>query len=194
VTDDLVARAAAAIDEAHAADPERTGGRPAELVYGERVAAWAARLVPVPGAALRLAARAQHLERWAIPRASFPAGRAGYFRWRKAVQERQGRRAREILAGAGCDAALAGRVAALVAKAVPPGDAEGQALEDAACLVFLEAELARFAAAHADYPRAKLVDILRKTWAKMSPRARELAAAIPLPDELAAIVREAVAG
>jgi hypothetical protein len=35
------------------------------------------------------------------------------------------------------------------------------------------------------------VDILRKTWGKMSPRARELALGLDLPGAIAALVREA---
>ena len=87
--------------------------------------------------------RAQHLERWAIPRSDFPLDKPGYFRWRKSLHARQGQRARELLAGA-VDEATRERVAQLVAKAAPKGDAEGQALEDAACLVFLEQEIAGF--------------------------------------------------
>jgi tRNAThr (cytosine32-N3)-methyltransferase len=186
--------ARAALDRAHEADPEREDGRAAELAYVERVERWLARLAPAPSPALKLAARAQHLERWAIPRASYPMDRPGYHRWRKAVHARQGERARELLLGAGCDRALADRVAALVAKEAPRGDAEGQALEDAACLEFLERELAAFAAQHQDYTREKFVDILRRTAAKMSPRAKQLALALPLAEPLAALLREAVAG
>lgn len=185
-------RARAALDAAHAADPERVDGAAAELRYADRIEHWVGRLVPAPSPALALAARAQHLERWVIPRSGYPLDRAGYLRWRKAVQQRQGARARELLLAAGCEAALAERVAVLVAKGAAR-DAEGQALEDAACLVFLEGELAGFAAEHGDYPRAKFVAIIAKTWAKMSPAARELALGLPLDPALRALVVDAVA-
>ncbi len=58
-------------------------------------------------------------------------------------------------------------------------------------LVFLESEIEAFAAQHADYPREKFVEILRKTWRKMSPRAQELARGLDLPAPIAALVREA---
>jgi tRNAThr (cytosine32-N3)-methyltransferase len=67
-----------------------------------------------------------------------------------------------------------------------------QALEDAACLVFLENEIEAFAAQHADYPREKFIDILRKTWRKMSPSAQQFALGLELPSAIAALVREAV--
>ncbi len=184
--------ARAALDAAHAADPERDEGRPAEHVYADRIEGWIGRLVDAASPTLRLAARAQHLERWAIPRSDYPMDRPGYHRWRRAVQARQGARARELLLASGCPTEQAERVAVLVAKNAAKGDADGQALEDAACLVFLERELAAFAGEHGDYSREKFIDIIRKTWAKMSPRAHQLALGIPLPSELAALVKEAV--
>ena len=46
---------------------------------------------------------------------------------------------------------------------------------------------------HAEYPREKFVEILRRTWRKLSPRAQELAGSLALPPEIAALVRDAVA-
>ena len=69
-----------------------------------------------------------------------------------------------------------------------------QALEDAACLVFLENEIEAFAAQHADYPREKFVDIIRKTWKKMSARGQDLAKTIALPPAIGALVGEAITG
>jgi tRNAThr (cytosine32-N3)-methyltransferase len=72
-------------------------------------------------------------------------------------------------------------------------NAGSQALEDAACLVFLENEIEDFAAQHADYPEAKFVDILRKTWKKMSPAAQAAALGLKLPPGIAALVAAATA-
>jgi Domain of unknown function (DUF4202) len=184
-------RAVAAIDAAHAADPRQEGGAPYERQYVGRLEGWVRRLVAQPSAALLLAARAQHLERWAIPRHTYPEGRGGYLRWRSDVHRRQGARVRELLATAGCEAGLVERVAELVAKAAPRGDADGQALEDAACLVFLETELEAFMHTSA---RDKTIDVLRKTWRKMSPAAQQAALALSLPKDVAAVVREALDG
>jgi len=183
---DPMETACAALDAAHAKDP---GGPDHERAYTRRIEAWTSRLVAAPSPALRLAARAQHLERWAIPRADYPEGRGGYLRWRAAVHQRQGARAQEILGASGCDAELSARVAALVSKSAPRGDAEAQALEDAACLVFLETELAAFAA---EYPREKTIDVLRKTWRKMSPAGHAEAARLTLAPDLTALVAEAL--
>jgi len=190
---DAITVARAAIDAAHANDPHRSAdGRPAELVYGERVESWLERVVDDPSPALRLAARCQHLERWTVPRTTYPMDRAGYMRWRTGLYQPQAERARELILGAGVDAAIAERVAFLVAKKDLKSDPESQALEDAVCLVFLEHEIQGFATSHAEYPEAKFMDIIAKTWRKMSERGRSLALGIPLPDALAALVRAAI--
>ncbi|HVZ66498.1 MAG TPA: DUF4202 domain-containing protein [Lacunisphaera sp.] len=192
---DPYTRARQLIDAAHAADPKRTAdGRPAELVYADRMEAWVNRLVPIAGSLLLpLAARCQHLERWTVPRTTFPEGRTGYLQWRKSLYVRQAARARELLLQAGVPAAGADEVATWVAKTGLATNAGTQVLEDAACLVFLENEIEAFAAQHADYPEAKFVDILRKTWRKMSPSARQFALGLQLPAAIAALVRAALA-
>jgi tRNAThr (cytosine32-N3)-methyltransferase len=188
------AKARAAIDAAHAADPKRTAdGRAAELVYAERMEAWVARLVPEAGELLRLAARCQHLERWTSPRTSYPEGKVGYLSWRRALYVQQAERARGILLAAGVPEGEAAEVATWVSKTGLKANAGTQALEDAACLVFLENEIADFAATHADYPAEKFVDILRKTWRKMSPGAQAEALKLELPPAIAALVRTALA-
>jgi hypothetical protein len=182
-------KAWALIDAAHAADTRTVEGKPYEIVYADRLLAWVRRLVPEPEPALVLAARAQHLERWAIPRDAHPPGRGGYLRWRSEVHRRQGQRVRELMSAAGVGAELAERVATLVAKAAPRGDADAQALEDAACLVFLETELVPFLR---DQPRDKTIDVLKKTWRKMSPAGQKAALAVKLAPEAEDLVREAL--
>jgi hypothetical protein len=154
--------------------------------------AWVARLVPDAPPLLRLAARCQHLERWSVPRANFPMDKPGYHAWRRSLYGIQADRARTLLVQAGASAAEAGEVATWVSKTGLKTNPGTQALEDAACLVFLENEIVNFAAQHADYPREKFIDILKKTWRKMSPRAQELARSLALPPAIAALVREAL--
>lgn len=187
------ARARVAIDAAHSADPKRApDGRAAELVYADRVEAWVARLVPDAAPLLRLAARCQHLERWVIPRTDFAMDKVGYHAWRRSLYARQSERARTLLLIADVPADEAAAVATWVSKSGLKTNPGTQALEDAACLVFLENEIADFAAAHADYTEEKFVDILRKTWRKMSPAAQQAALALDLPAPIAALVRAAL--
>jgi len=186
------AAARAAIDAVHAEDPERRDGCPAESAYADAVESWLLRLRPEADPVLRLAARAQHLQRWSLPRSDYPMDRVGYHRWRTEQYRRQGALARRLCVEAGLAEPDAVRVEALVAKKLLT-QPDGQALEDAACLVFLEREISGFAAGHADYPPEKYVDILRKTMRKMSPSARSAALALPLPEPFATLVRAAAA-
>jgi tRNAThr (cytosine32-N3)-methyltransferase len=188
-------RARQLIDDAHAADPTRAAdGRPAEFVYAERMDHWVSKLVPDASALLRLAARAQHLERWSVPRSTFPMDKPGYHAWRRSLYTKQAERARELLLQAGVPDNEAAEVSTWVSKTGLKTNPGTQALEDAACLVFLENEISAFAAQHAEYPREKFIDILRKTWRKMTPRAQQFALGLSLPPAIADLVREALAG
>lgn len=187
--------AVAALNGAHDQDPQRrlheSREQPVERVWCDTVAAWVARLAPDASLALKLAAHAQHLERWRDPRSEWPAGRAGYLRWRKAQQRRHAERAQELLAASGCEPALIERVQQLIRKERLATDSEAATLEDAACLAFLELDLASFAERH---EREDVLRILRKTWLKMSPRGHEAALAMKLPAISAELVEEALAG
>ena len=191
---DAYAQARELIDAAHAADPKRApDGRAAELVYAERMEAWVARAAENVTPLLRLAARCQHLERWSVPRDSYPLDKPGYHAWRRSLYVKQAERAKALLLQAGVPAAEAADVATWVSKTALKTNPGTQALEDAACLVFLENEISAFAAQHAEYPREKFVDIIRKTWKKISPRGQALAQTLVLPPGIAALVQEAVA-
>jgi hypothetical protein len=190
---DPFARARELIDAAHSADPTKAAdGRPAELVYADNMENWVSRLAPEASPILRLAARCQHLERWSVPRKSFPDGKAGYLSWRRSLYVKQADRARQLLGLAGVSDRDAADAATWVSKANLKTNPGTQALEDAAVLVFLESEIEAFAAQHAEYPRDKFVDILKKTWKKMSPRAQELARGLDLPEAISGLVREAL--
>lgn len=178
-------RARAAIDAAHAADPAGS-----ERAYADSIEAWLGRLIDDPRPVDRLAARCQHLERWTIPRDSFPMDRPGYLRWRIAVHERQGERARELLVDAGVDPETAATVADAVGKRHRT-EPLPQALEDAACLVFLDEQASTFLA-DKGYDDDKAITIMQRTWRKMSDRARQLALALPLHGRLKDLVARAV--
>ena len=183
--------AIAAIDAVHAEDPAKdASGAPKELLYAQRMSAWLAKLAPQAPEVLKLAVRCQHLRRWAIPRLNFPDGKVGYLSWRKQESLAHAALAGEILAAAGYGADEVKRVQALVKKERIKHDPEAQTLEDVTCLVFLEDELAAFAARH---PDDKVVDILRKTWPKMSAQGQAAALGLKLPAHLRLLVEKAVA-
>jgi len=155
------------IDALHREDPARR-----ELDYAERMTRWLDRLDAAPDPLLVLAVRAQHLKRWERPRGDYPTGRAGYLKWRRDAAAHHARLVAEVLARAGYAPDACARVVDLVQKRDLSRDALAQTLEDCACLVFFETELAAFAAKQ---PAEKVADVLAKTWRKMSPRARALA-------------------
>ena len=181
-----LAQAITAIDAVHQQDPKGE-----ELAYADSVERWIGKLLDEVDPIARLAARCQHLERWAIPRDSYPMDRSGYLKWRVAVHERQGERAEAILLKAGIDPEAAAHVRTVVAKK-DPKSALGQALEDAACLVFLEEQAAAFFAEKA-YDEDKIITIVQRTWKKMSARGHELALTIDMPPALSELVSKALA-
>jgi hypothetical protein len=164
--------------------------RPRELVQAERLARWVERLAPEAPEALRLAAHCQHIGRFQFPRSSYPEGRSAYLRWRSELSRRHAEIAQEILTGLGYDGATLEQVRRVVLKQDRSRHPDVQTMEDALCLSFLEHEFAEFASRH---PDDKVISILRKTWRKMSPRAHELALALPLDARSGVLVAQALA-
>ena len=179
-----------AIDEANSKDPqvEIDEGRPvpAALLYGRRMTATLSEFVVGPSPELQIAARGQHVERWLRPRAAYPAGRQGYLAWRRDAGRYHADRVGQIMRSAGCAAAACDRVGSLIRKERLKEDAETQALEDVACLVFMRWYLPPFTK---DRAAADLERILVKTARKMSPAGRQAALALPLPPEVTAGLR-----
>ena len=161
-------------DAANSADPnsEIVDGvaRPRERVYAERLTQWVVRLAPDASEALRLAARCQHICRWQIPRSAYPMDRAGYLKWRSELKKFHAKKSGEILREVGYPAEMVERVQELNLKQKFPHDAETRLLEDALCLVFLQYQFADLAARTAP---DKVIAALQKSWAKMSPTARQ---------------------
>lgn len=186
--------AMAQLDALHAQDPrmETVDGEevPYELLYAQRMSEWLERLRPQASETLQLAVRAQHLKRWEVPRDSYPMDRPGYHAWRTGLKTRQADMAAEVLRQSGYDEAECARVAALVRKEDLKSDEETRALEDAACLVFLQDYYAPFAAEHDD---DKVIGILRKTLRKMSSDGHRLAEEILLEGRARGLLEKAVA-
>jgi len=172
------AAAVVAIDTANAGDPTvvtvRGAVRPLAQVHGELAAEWVGVLAPEPADPLvLLAARAHHLRRWEMPRSSYDTGKAGYLKWKRDQRARHARDVGELLAGCGYSAEDVEQVQAMVLRRGPGG----QLVEDAACLVFIETQLAAVAT---QLDRDHLIDVIRKTAKKMSPEALAAVAQIPL--------------
>jgi len=177
----------AAIDAANAADPtlehDGDGERPAALLYGQRMSAELDRVFPQASDHLKIAARGQHIERWKMPRNSYPEGKPGYLAWRKAQGAYHGQRVAGLMAEAGYAAEDCSRVESMLRKEGLKRDDEVQMLEDVICLVFLRWYFADFAAGR---DPQQIFGIVAKTARKMSAEGRaRVAAEFELPAELA---------
>jgi len=183
------------IDAANAQDPNVVSDGatkvPAELLYSRRMTNWLNKLYPSASEALQLAARAQHIRRWEVPRNRYPMDRAGYHRWRTGLYAFHADIAAGVLREVGYDEPTIARVQSLLKKERLKADPETQALEDAICVVFLENYFADFAAKHDE---EKVVVILRRTWAKMSAVGRDAALKLPMSAEAGALVARALSG
>ena len=185
-----------AFDDANAEDPNRIEAEglewPKELLYARQMTRWLERFAPDASEALQLAARCQHIRRWDIPRDSYPRDRFGYLKWRTELKHMHARIAGEILEKAGYEADMIARVQSLVKKERLKSDPEAQTLEDVVCLVFLENWFADFSKQHDPY---KVVDIVAKTWKKMSPSGHRAALVLAedLPHAARALVERALA-
>ena len=167
------------IDDANDADPilESDGDSevPRALLYGRRMSKCLETLRPDAPFELRIAIRAQHICRWHIPRDSYPVGRSGYLKWRKDLARHHASLTAELMRPLAIDEASIERVQHLLQKKNRRHDADTQALEDVASLVFLQYYLADLCRQQED---EKMISIIAKTWRKMSPRGHELALAL----------------
>ncbi|HEY7068649.1 MAG TPA: DUF4202 domain-containing protein [Acidimicrobiales bacterium] len=190
-----LAAALAAIDAANADDPATltVGGveRPKELTHAEMMTRWVRQLDPDCSDEQLIAARAHHLRRWAIPRDSYPRDRAGYLRWRTALQRRHAEDVGRIMRDAGYGDGSIERVQAIVRKRGLGRDPAVQVHEDALCLVFLETQLDELASSLDD--EEKMLEILRKSAAKMSPAGLSAAKQLPFSAAGAELLGRALA-
>jgi hypothetical protein len=194
------ARAVELIDAANAEDPNRESaeGRewPKELLYSHRMSEMLARYAPEADDAMKLAIRAQHVQRWKSARSDYPEGRQGYLQWRTGLYRFHADTAARLLAEAGYGEDVIERVRQAVGKRALKVNPDTQLLEDVTDLVFIEHYMLAFAAKHPEYDEAKWLDIIRKTWKKMSARAQAfaLSGAIRLPEPLVPLIQKAVSG
>ena len=164
---------------------------PKELLYAERMTAWLDTIAPEAPEIVQLAVRAQHIERWKIPRSDYPKDRQGYRKWRVELGKFHAERAGRILVQADYDDETIARVQSLLRKEQLKTDRDCQLLEDVICLVFLEFYFRDFAEEHDE---EKLINILRRTWKKMSERGHQAALQLKLPPHLGRLVEKAVSG
>lgn len=185
--------AIALIDKKNAEDPNtyQVAGLAyaKELLYSQRMTRKLLQFEPNASKALQIAARAQHICRWKIERKEYPMDRVGYLKWRETLKKMHADLTVEILQQVGFDAQFQERVKKIILKKLIKKNEESQTLEDTICLVFLDYYFDEFAAKHSD---EKVIDILKKTWVKMSDKGHTAALTIPFSDKSLALVKQAI--
>jgi hypothetical protein len=187
-----------AFDKANSEDPnkEMFEGKeyPKELLYAQRMTAMQERYAPDASEAVKLAVRAQHIQRWKSPRSDFPMDKPGYMLWRTGLYKFHAETAGSLMKTVGYDDEMIERVKTIVSKKGLKTNPETQLMEDVVDLVFIENYMVAFASGHPEYDEAKWILIIRKTWNKMSEQAHEFALAgkIALPEALVPLILKAI--
>jgi hypothetical protein len=185
-------QAFAKFDAYNATDPnqEEFEGKtyPKEVLYAERMTKKLNDYAPDAPEYMQLAVRCQHIGRWEIARDSYPMDRPGYLMWRSQLKLHHTKIAEPILAEIGYDEETINKVKALLLKKQLHQNPDTQLIEDVICLVFVEFYLNDFAKQHSE---EKMVDILRKTLKKISPRGIEAALKISMTDDVRDLIMKA---
>jgi Domain of unknown function (DUF4202) len=191
-------RATALIDAANAEDPNKDSDgenmHPKELLYSHRMSDMIDRYAPGADDAMKLAVRAQHIQRWKSPRNAFPMNRQGYHQWRSELYNFHAETAASLLSRAGYPEEILERVRKAVGKRELRTNPDTQLIEDVAALVFIEHYMLEFAAKHPEYDEEKWLHIIRRTWNKMTEQGQKFALSgkLRLPEPLIPLIRKAV--
>ena len=194
----LFDKAIALFDAANSEDPnkEMADGKewPKELLYSHRMTDMIGRFAPDADDAMKLAVHAQHIQRWKSSRTDYPEGRQGYLQWRTHLYKFHAETAGNLMAEAGYDDEAIERTKKAVSKKALKVSKDSQLLEDIADLVFIEHYMLAFAEKHPEYSEEKWIDIIQKTWKKMSEAAQQfaLSGAIKLPEPLVPLIQKAL--
>ena len=190
----LFTQAMEAFDTANSKDPNfiEVNGfeKPYELIYSNWLYEWIMKLNPNAIEELQLAAKCQHIKRWEIPRSKYQDGLKGYTKWKKELAEYHADEAGKILKQVGYEEAVIERVRAINLKKNLKTDSDVQTMEDALCLVTLQYQIEGFSLKHDD---EKMIGIIKKTWAKMSDRAKEEALKLSYSERVLSLIKNAIA-
>lgn len=121
--------------------------------------------------------------------------RPGYLTWRTKQKTQAASQIKELLVSMDDPPPEADieRISALISKKDLATNEETQVLEDVACLVFLDDQLDGFES-KPDNDEEKVINILRKTWKKMSPKGREMALQMKHSERATSLLQKALQG
>ena len=188
------------IDAANSEDPNQVSDEqgkvwPKELLYSFRMSEILQRYAPEADDICKLAIRSQHIQRWMSPRIAYPMDRIGYLKWRKDLYKFHADTMGDLMVQAGYATDEVERAKKMVGKVGIKSNPDTQLLEDVVDLVFIEHYLLAFAEKHPDYGEEKWIEIIQKTWKKMSEEGQQyaLSGEIKLPESLVPLITKALA-
>ena len=165
---------------------------PKRYIYGLRMSQTLEAFEPEASEALSLAVRCQHIYRWKIPRNSYPMTREGYLAWREYLKGYHGEQAGKIMSQIGYNQEEIEQVQFLLLKKQLKSNPDTQTLEDIICLVFLQYNFATFAAGDIAKDEEKLLNIIRRTWRKMSEKGNAAALKLDYSPESLTLIKKAL--
>ena len=187
------------IDQANSEDPNKVIDSenkewPKELLYSYHMSDMLQRFAPDTDDEMKLAIQAQHIQRWKSPRSDYPMDRKGYHQWRTALYTFHAETLAKLMQQSGYADDSLDRVKQAVGKKALKKNPDTQLLENIAALVFIEHYMLEFAGKHPEYDEKKWIDIIRKTWRKMSEQAQQfaLSGSIQLPESLIPLIQKAL--
>lgn len=167
---------------------------PKELLYSQRMLDMINRFMPEADDVAKLSVAAQHIERWKSPRSDYPMNRKGYHLWRTKLYKFHAETAAKLLQEAGYDDAFIERVKLAIGKKNLKSNPDTQILEAVAALTFIEHYMMAMYINFPQYDEEKWIDIIIRTWKKMSPQAQEFALSgkLKLPEKLVPVITKAI--
>ncbi|MBL7004104.1 MAG: DUF4202 domain-containing protein [Gammaproteobacteria bacterium] len=165
-----------------------------ELLYGRRMADMIERFAPDADEVQKLSVRAQHIERWKSPRSDYPMNKKGYHLWRTKLYSFHAETLAALMQQTGYGEEEFNRALMAVGKKKLKTNADTQMLENIAALTFIEHYMLKFAEKHPEYSEEKWIEIILKTWRKMSDDAQQFALGgkIKLPEPLIPLIQKSL--
>lgn len=199
MTQNLYAHTVELIDAANCEDPNQETDKdgkvwPKEHLYAHRMSDMLERFMPESDNVMKLAIRAQHIQRWKSPRSDYPMDKKGYHQWRTNLYKFHADTLGELMFKAGYSEEDVERAKQAVGKKAIKHNPDTQLLEDISALVFIEHYMLDFAAKHPEYDEEKWITIILKTWKKMTEKGQKfaLSGAIELPESLVPLITKAI--
>jgi len=192
MTNQTLIKISALIDANNQRDPHRetwNGYNYAkEHLYGIRMTQQLKSYIDNASIALQIAARGHHICRWEIPRSQFPDGKVGYYQWRTSLYEYHAKKVSDLMLMQGADQNIIDQTSMLITKKNLRTNLESKILEDVICFVFLKYYAADFCRKHKE---EKVIDILQKTWKKMTAKGKTYAANLDLNEYILDLIHKA---